>query len=98
MNSALAHDDGALPAKRSFIHEAAVRALVLVIDAYRRVLSFAMPRNNCRFHPTCSAYAIRAIELHGVFRGSALAVKRILKCHPLHEGGFDPVPGDSESE
>ncbi|WP_087504356.1 membrane protein insertion efficiency factor YidD [Neiella marina] len=46
----------------------------------------------CRFHPSCSHYAIGAIETHGVIKGSWLATRRILKCHPFHPGGHDPVP------
>lgn len=51
----------------------------------------------CRFHPSCSEYAVEAIETHGSLKGAWLSVKRILKCHPLSEGGFDPVPNPSES-
>ncbi len=50
-----------------------------------------MPKR-CRFHPSCSVYAIKAIRKHGVFQGSYLTLKRLAKCHPFHEGGFDPVP------
>ncbi|MBN2719521.1 MAG: membrane protein insertion efficiency factor YidD [Proteobacteria bacterium] len=46
----------------------------------------------CRFFPTCSTYAMEAVERKGVLKGSALAVRRLLKCHPWHPGGFDPVP------
>ena len=46
----------------------------------------------CRFYPTCSSYALEAIEVHGVKKGSVMSTKRILKCHPLHPGGYDPVP------
>ena len=46
----------------------------------------------CRFVPTCSEYAYQAISTYGVFRGSLLAIKRILRCHPFNPGGFDPVP------
>lgn len=47
---------------------------------------------NCRFQPTCSGYAIEAINRFGVLKGGYLAVKRLLKCHPFHDGGYDPVP------
>lgn len=50
------------------------------------------PRGVCRFSPTCSVYAKEAISKHGVFKGGYLAVKRVLKCHPFHPGGYDPVP------
>ena len=52
----------------------------------------------CRFYPTCSDYAIQAIRLHGVVKGSALAAKRMVKCHPGHPGGIDPVPGSPEAQ
>ncbi len=68
------------------------RLLTAPIRFYRHFLSPLKGAPSCRFHPTCSAYAIEAIEVHGVFKGSYLAVRRVLKCHPLHPGGFDPVP------
>jgi len=46
----------------------------------------------CRFYPTCSAYALEAIEKYGIFKGSYLALKRLAKCHPFNKGGYDPVP------
>ena len=46
---------------------------------------------NCRYFPTCSCYAKEAIQKYGVYKGSLIALKRILRCHPFHEGGFDPV-------
>lgn len=64
---------------------------ILLIKIYQILLS-PLIGQNCRFHPTCSAYAISAIEEHGVIIGSWLSIKRILKCHPLHPGGIDPVP------
>lgn len=62
------------------------------IILYRRILSPLKIQPTCRFHPTCSAYAIEAITQHGVLKGTYLATRRILKCHPFHPGGFDPVP------
>lgn len=50
------------------------------------------PNCGCRFHPTCSHYAAEAVHTHGAMKGAGLATWRLLKCHPLHEGGFDPVP------
>jgi hypothetical protein len=67
------------------------RLLLALIDGYRLMLSpfFGM---QCRFYPTCSTYAREAIETHGAWRGSWLAVWRILRCNPWHRGGVDPVP------
>jgi putative membrane protein insertion efficiency factor len=66
------------------------RLLVLPIHFYRKVISPLTPPS-CRYQPTCSAYAIEAIEVWGVY-GVWLAIKRILRCHPMVPGGFDPVP------
>ena len=67
------------------------RLLVGLIKAYRYFLS-PLLGPSCRFHPTCSAYAVEAIETHGALKGAWLALRRILKCHPWHPGGVDPVP------
>ena len=67
------------------------RVLAWPIIAYRRWISPALPAR-CRFYPSCSAYALEAIARHGALRGSALAVWRLLRCHPFHPGGYDPVP------
>jgi putative membrane protein insertion efficiency factor len=67
------------------------RILIGAIRAYRYLLSPWWGRQ-CRFTPTCSEYAIEAIERHGVFRGTRLAAHRLTCCHPWHRGGFDPVP------
>jgi hypothetical protein len=67
------------------------RLLTAAIVAYRRYLSPALPAR-CRFYPSCSAYALQAVAGHGAVRGSALAIWRLLRCHPFHPGGFDPVP------
>jgi putative membrane protein insertion efficiency factor len=58
---------------------------------YKAAISPYLPPA-CRFEPTCSVYAAEAVELHGVIHGSYLAVRRLLRCHPFHKGGFDPVP------
>ena len=69
-----------------------VRAAVLaLIRLYQRFLSPALPPS-CRFHPTCSHYAYEAIANHGATKGGWLAVRRLSRCHPLHPGGYDPVP------
>ena len=73
---------------------AARRLVTLPIRGYRALLSPLLgPR--CRFTPSCSAYAVEAVERHGVFRGIWLALRRIARCHPWHRGGYDPVPAAS---
>lgn len=67
------------------------RAVQVPIHFYRKFISPLKPPT-CRFYPTCSAYALEAIEVHGALKGSWLAAKRIAKCHPLHPGGIDLVP------
>jgi putative membrane protein insertion efficiency factor len=67
------------------------RAAVAFLDFYKRFLSPLLPRA-CRFEPTCSVYAREAIARYGFGRGSVLAVRRLLRCHPFHPGGLDPVP------
>lgn len=65
--------------------------LLLLIRFYRVFLSPLKPPS-CRYVPTCSEYAMIAVEKYGAAKGSLLAIKRILRCHPFHEGGYDPVP------
>ncbi|NYJ05415.1 membrane protein insertion efficiency factor YidD [Petropleomorpha daqingensis] len=67
-------------------------ALLAVVRFYQRAISPAFPPR-CRFYPSCSAYALEAIELHGAARGSWLALRRLAKCAPWHPGGVDLVPG-----
>jgi uncharacterized protein len=65
--------------------------LVALIRAYQRFVSPALPPS-CRFHPSCSQYALEAVTRYGALRGVWLAVRRLARCHPFHPGGFDPVP------
>lgn len=67
---------------------ALARALIL---GYQRWIAPAFPPA-CRFSPSCSFYALEAIDRHGILRGVWLAARRLLRCHPYHSGGFDPVP------
>jgi hypothetical protein len=69
----------------------AARALLLLIEAYRVTLS-PLIGGYCRFLPSCSVYAEEAVLKHGARRGSLLALRRLLRCHPFHPGGLDPVP------
>jgi len=73
------------------IERALTTVLMIIIRVYKVVLSPVLPPS-CRFTPTCSTYALEALRRHGLRRGVVLAVRRILKCHPLGGGGFDPVP------
>jgi len=67
------------------------RLLILGVRAYQVGLGPLLPAS-CRYYPTCSAYAIEALERHGAVRGTWLSVRRILRCHPFRAGGYDPVP------
>lgn len=68
------------------------RFLLWLIRLYRRYFSPLKKTPTCRFIPTCSEYALEAIALHGAFKGSCLAIWRVLRCNPLCKGGYDPVP------
>ena len=69
----------------------AARFLMLLLTGYRTFISPLLgPR--CRFYPSCSAYALEAVQVHGALRGSWLAARRLSRCHPFHAGGLDPVP------
>jgi len=67
------------------------RILTTAIVAYRRYVSPALPAR-CRFYPSCSAYALEALQRHGAVRGTVLTIWRLLRCQPFHPGGYDPVP------
>jgi uncharacterized protein len=70
---------------------AAARPLIAVLTGYQRWISPVLPPM-CRFHPSCSAYAVEALQVHGALRGIWLTVRRLLRCAPWHPGGIDPVP------
>ncbi|NLJ96164.1 MAG: membrane protein insertion efficiency factor YidD [Clostridiales bacterium] len=66
--------------------------LIYIVRLYQKFVSPLKRTSTCNFTPTCSSYAIEALEKYGAIKGSYLAVRRILKCHPFHKGGYDPVP------
>ena len=67
------------------------QAAIVVVRLYQLLVSPLLPPNSCRFYPSCSHYAVEALEKHGAWKGSWLAIRRLSKCHPWHEGGYDPV-------
>lgn len=67
------------------------QVMIAIIKFYRKGISPFLPPS-CRFQPTCSAYGLEAFQRFGFIKGFYLTTKRILKCHPFHSGGFDPVP------
>lgn len=71
--------------------------LIKLVQFYRLVISPVLPPS-CRFYPTCSEYTIEALSRHGLFKGFWLSIRRIGRCHPFCEGGYDPVPGTEDGE
>ncbi|MCP4020802.1 MAG: membrane protein insertion efficiency factor YidD [Desulfobacteraceae bacterium] len=69
-----------------------IKKLLLNFIKFYQYFISPLTGRNCRYYPTCSAYAFEAVQKHGSLKGTALAVKRVLRCHPFHAGGFDPVP------
>ncbi len=67
------------------------KGIISLIRGYQLFISPIMLPGKCRFVPTCSQYFIQAVEKYGPFRGSVLGIRRLLKCHPFHEGGYDPL-------
>lgn len=65
--------------------------LIFLVRGYQAIVSPLLPPS-CRFYPSCSAYAVEALERHGALRGSWLTIRRLARCHPFHPGGYDPVP------
>ena len=66
------------------------RIVILALHGYKKFMSPLLP-SACRFYPTCSDYTRQAVEAHGVWRGAWMGARRLLRCHPFHEGGYDPV-------
>ena len=85
----MATDDG--PQGRSVGASWGARPFIALVRGYQRWISPALPPT-CRFYPSCSAYAVEALQVHGLFRGAALAAWRLLRCAPWHPGGVDEVP------
>ncbi len=73
------------------------RTLIATVKLYQWLISPFLG-NNCRFYPSCSAYCIEAMESHGVIKGLYLGIRRLLRCHPYSQGGYDPVPGCCSDE
>ncbi|WP_422485778.1 membrane protein insertion efficiency factor YidD [Gudongella sp. DL1XJH-153] len=68
------------------------RIAILLIRFYQRIISrYILTGNNCRFYPTCSEYSLQAYTKYGFIKGSYLSAKRIVRCHPFNEGGYDPL-------
>lgn len=67
------------------------KILIFIIKFYRKYISPLKMRSTCRFYPTCSKYSLEAVEKYGAVKGSFLSFKRIIKCNPLHPGGYDPL-------
>ncbi|MDE3058475.1 MAG: membrane protein insertion efficiency factor YidD [Bacteroidota bacterium] len=65
--------------------------MIIVVRMYQMLISPLLPPNTCRFYPSCSNYSIEAFRRYGFWKGGWLTVKRVSKCHPWHEGGYDPV-------
>ena len=78
-----------LPLKPVYIPRMILLALIRV---YQKTLSRGLPGNSCRFYPSCSHYGYQAIYKHGAFKGSYLAIWRIIRCNPFSSGGYDPIP------
>ncbi|MEA3502738.1 MAG: membrane protein insertion efficiency factor YidD [Actinomycetota bacterium] len=86
-----------MSSNRDRVTSPAARVLMGSVRVYQKVLSPALG-GNCRYYPSCSEYGYDAIRLHGAGRGSWMAVKRIGRCQPFHDGGYDPVPEPARYE
>lgn len=84
------------PMRSTSTMNVAARLVLLIVRAYQLLLA-PFAGGACRFQPSCSAYAIEAIETHGACAGAWLALRRVARCHPFSRAGFDPVPQDQRS-
>lgn len=75
-----------------------MRKIIIGLIRFYQLFISPMLAPSCRFYPSCSQYAIEAVKIHGIFKGSFLAVRRVLRCHPGCEGGCDPVPEEKFSK
>jgi len=66
--------------------------ILALIRGYQKTISRSLPENTCRFYPTCSHYGYQAVYKYGAIKGTVMAIWRVLRCHPWHPGGYDPVP------
>jgi uncharacterized protein len=77
--------------KKETVHQVSKRAFITLIHLYQHTVSILLGPC-CRFYPSCSNYASVSIQRFGIWKGTLLALKRLMKCHPFHPGGYDPVP------
>lgn len=73
------------------------KMMIALIRLYQKIISPMLP-NVCRYKPSCSEYFIEALQIHGIFKGSFLGIKRILRCHPWGGSGYDPVPQKQQNK
>ena len=83
--------------KMPLVNKLTKEFLILVINFYRRFIS-PLTQSSCRYQPTCSEYALEAIQIHGPFKGIITSLKRILSCHPLGGSGYDPVQNTNKTD
>lgn len=81
-----------MPQDKTMMQSMLARPLIWLVRGYQLAVSPFLLPPSCRFHPTCSCYAIESLQRHGAFKGGWLALRRIGRCHPWHPGGHDPVP------
>lgn len=74
------------------------KVMIFLIRTYQLTISPRFSHGSCRYTPTCSQYAIEAIEIHGIFKGTLMAIWRIMRCNPFFKGGWDPVPPKKTNE